>query len=493
MSQATELSPSTAPLDPPALVSRLRATFASGRTRPLAWRKQQLGALHDMLTAHEDELVDALHADLGRPRVEALMADIGHTRAELRYMRRHVERWARPRRIRKLPLAVGPSSAYVVPEPVGVALVIAPWNYPIALLVEPVAAALAAGNCVVAKPSELAPACSAALARLLPRYLDGDACAVVEGGVAESTALLDQRWDHIFFTGSTSVGRIVAAAAARHLTPTTLELGGKSPVYVHASADLDVAAARIAWGKFINAGQSCVAPDYVLADRSIRDELVERLVDQTRSFFGADPKDSPHFARIVTDHHVRRLARLLHGDSESGGPGESAGDGNGAGDGGAAGTVVTGGDVDRSSRFVPPTITVDPDPDAPIMQEEVFGPILPVLAVDGPEQAIDVVTSRPKPLALYVFGRSRRHVRAVVDGTSSGGVGINHTMLQFVPPQLPFGGVGDSGLGSYHGRAGFDTFSHHKSVLRAATHPHLRLTYPPYTRRTERLVKRLLG
>ena len=459
-----------APIDAPTLAKGLRATFESGRTRPLAWRQAQLAGLARLLDEADEELVAALQADLGRPRMEAYAADIGHAKAEVRYLAKHVAGWVRPRRA-KVPLTVAPARARVVPEPRGVALVIAPWNYPIQLLLEPLAAALAAGNCVLAKPSELAPACSAALARLLPRYVDPEAVVVVEGGVEETTALLAERWDHIFFTGSTAVGRIVAKAAAEHLTPTVLELGGKSPAYVHASADLEVAARRIAWGKLLNAGQTCIAPDYVLVDDGVKGALVDRLVHEVGEFYGSDPKASTSFGRIVDQRHVARLRGLLDQ---------------------GAGTIVTGGEVDAAARYVAPTITVDPRPDSPVMQEEIFGPVLPVLGVEGPSEAKAFIADRPHPLALYVFAGDDAVIDDVVSGTSSGGVCINQTLLHLLPPELPFGGVGDSGHGAYHGKAGFDAFSHHRSVLRKPVRPDLKLLYPPYRPLVERLVRRLV-
>jgi aldehyde dehydrogenase (NAD+) len=263
----------------------------------------------------------------------------------------------------------------------------------------------------------------------------------------------------------------VAEAAAKHLTPTTLELGGKSPAYVHASADLDVAARRIVWGKFFNAGQTCIAPDYVLADRSVRDALVDRLVASIGEFYGSDPKASASLGRIVNDRHVQRLAGLLDA---------------------GVGTVVTGGTVDRDTRYVAPTVAVDPPTEAPVMQEEIFGPILPVLAVDGPGEASAFIGTRPKPLAFYVFGEDDAAVTGTVDAVSAGGVCINQTLMHLIPPDLPFGGVGDSGMGAYHGRAGFDAFSHRKSVLKKATRPDLKLLYPPYKPLVEKLVKRIL-
>jgi len=459
-----------AQIDAAVLAKSLRATFDSGRSRPLAWRKEQIAGLRRMMEEGEEELLEALRVDLGRPKVEAFAADLGHTKQELRHLAKHVDGWVKPTRV-KVPLTVAPAKAWIVPEPLGVVLVIAPWNYPIQLLVEPVGAALAAGNCVLAKPSELAPACSAAMARLLPRYVDPEAVTVVEGGVDDTTALLAERWDHIFFTGSTAVGRVVAAAAAKHLTPTVLELGGKSPTYVHASADLDVAARRIAWGKFLNAGQTCIAPDYVLVDHQIKDVLVDKLASQIGEFYGSDPKASKSFGRIVNGRHLDRLQGLLDK---------------------GAGTVAAGGQVDATERFVAPTVTVEPSLDSPVMQEEIFGPILPVLGVEGPAEAKAFITARPKPLALYVFAQHDDVVDDIVSSTSSGGVCVNQTLMHLLPPDLPFGGVGDSGMGAYHGKTGFDVFSHHKSVLRKPTKPDLKLLYPPYKPLVEKLVRKIV-
>ena len=459
-----------AQIDAPTLNKQLRATFDSGRTRPLAWREAQLSGLRRMMEEAEDELVEALRSDLGRPTTEAFAADIGHTKQELRHYAKHVAGWVKPTKVR-LPVTVAPAKGWIVPEPLGVAMVIAPWNYPIQLLIEPLGAALAAGNCVLAKPSELAPACSAAMARLLPRYVDPDAVVVVEGGVDETTALLAERWDHIFFTGSTAVGRIVAEAAAKHLTPTVLELGGKSPTYVHRSADLDVAVRRIAWGKFLNAGQTCNAPAYVLVYRQGKDACVDKLGRQIGEFYGADPQASSSYGRIVNERHLARLQGLLDQ---------------------GAGTVATGGTVDAADRFVAPTVTVEPSPDSAVMQEEIFGPILPVLGVDGPDEAKSFIAARPKPLALYVFAQQDDVVDDLVESTTSGGVCVNQTLMHILPADLPFGGVGDSGMGAYHGKAGFDAFSHRKSVLRKPTRPDLRLLYPPYKPLVERLIRKVI-
>jgi aldehyde dehydrogenase (NAD+) len=450
-------------------VARARAAFERGVTRPVAWRERQLDGLLRLLEEGEQELVDALATDMGKPRLEGWSTDLGVTAAEIKVLRKNVDRWARPRRV-SLPLVALPGRGRIHPEPLGVVLVIAPWNYPVQLLLEPLAAALAAGNAVVAKPSELAPATSAALARLLRRHLDPDGVQVVEGGPDAASALLEERFDHIFFTGSTRIGRVVMEAAAKHLTPVTLELGGKTPTVVHRSANLDVAGRRIAWGKFLNAGQTCIAPDYVLVDRTVQDELVESIRTAVRQFYGDDPQASPDYARIVNDGHFRRLTGLLAD----------------------AGTVAVGGASDEGERYLPPTVVLDPPADAAVMQEEIFGPVLPVVAVDSVEEAIESITAKPKPLALYVFADDEAVVDQVLDRTSSGGACVNHTLVHITPPDLPFGGVGDSGTGRYHGRSGFDTFSNLKSVLRKPTRPDPRLLYPPYTRTKEKVIRRVL-
>ncbi len=452
------------------LVETLRQTFRAGHTRPADWRRSQLDALLALLSENEDELVRAVQDDLGRPETEAYSADIGSAKAAISYLRKHFEAWMKPRRAR-LPLTALPGRGQILPEPLGVALVISPWNYPILLLLEPMAAAIAAGNCVVAKPSELAPATSAVLARLLPRYVDDTAITLVEGGVPETTALLEQRFDHIFFTGGTRVGQVVMEAAAKHLTPVTLELGGKSPVIVAADADLRTAARRIMWGKHINAAQTCVAPDYVLVEQPAKAALVEALVASIGEFLGPDPKSSPDFGRIINDNHLRRLTGYL--DSHGG-------------------KVVVGGQVDPAQRFLAPTIITDPDPASPLMQEEIFGPILPVIEVESTDEAIGFVNDRPKPLALYVFSGSSDTADRVLAETSSGGACVNHTVMQLLPPELPFGGVGPSGMGAYHGRTGFDAFTHHKSVLRKPVRPDPKFAYPPYTRLKQKLLRKVV-
>ncbi len=453
------------------LVARLRDSFEAGRTRPASWRRQQLEGLRALLREAEHELVEALRADLGKPATEAMMTDISFVRSEAGMALRELGRWMSPERV-PVPLVQRPARARIARQPLGVVLVIAPWNYPVNLLLAPVVGALAAGNCVVAKPSELAPATSAALARLLPRYLDQEAVAVVEGGPEETGALLAQRFDHIFYTGNARVARVVMEAAARHLTPVTLELGGKSPALVDAGADLEVAARRIAWGKLMNAGQTCVAPDYVLVHREARDRLVGALGRAIHRFYGKDPARSPDYARIVNDRHWVRLRHLLEATGAR---------------------VALGGEGDRPSRYLAPTVLTDVDPDDPVMEEEIFGPILPVLDVEDLAQAASFVASRPSPLALYVFSRSDAGVEQVLQRTSSGSVCINGTVLQLAVPGLPFGGVGESGTGAYHGRSSFETFSHRRSVLAKPVWPDPPLAYPPYTRLRSWILRRALS
>lgn len=470
----TTTTPSPAPtVDAAELVARLRRTFASGHTRPLAWRREQLTRLRALVTECEPELSAALAADLGKPAIEGFVTELAFTRSEIDTALAHVAQWASPRPAR-VPWKQKPGRARIVAEPLGVVLVIAPWNYPVQLVLAPMVAAIAAGNCVVAKPSEISAHTSATLARLLPQYLDQDAVAVVEGGVAETTALLEERWDHILYTGNGTVGRIVMAAAAKHLTPVTLELGGKSPVIIDRDADIDVAARRVAWGKYLNAGQTCIAPDYALVHADVEERFITGVVRSIREFYGDDPARSPDYARIVNGHHHRRLQQLL--------PGTDAG----------SGTLVVGGERDEHDWYFAPTVLRGVSPDAPIMQEEIFGPILPVIAVPDLQHAIDFVNERDKPLALYVFSADAGAVEQVVDHTSSGGVCVNHVMMHFMNEDIPFGGVGESGMGGYHGQTGFETFSHRKGVVARSVRPDPKLAYPPYSAFKRAILRRYL-
>lgn len=453
------------------IVDALRVSFNSGVMRDLDARRTQLRQLHRLLTEQEAPILAALAADLGKPPMEAYAAEIGVVLAEIDHALKHLNGWCSPRRV-KVALAFKPGSAEIMPDPLGVVLIISPWNYPMQLLLAPLVAALAAGNTVVLKPSEVAPATAAAMADLLPLYLDQRVVQVVTGGVTETTELLAEQFDYIFYTGSGSVGRVVMAAAAKHLTPVTLELGGKSPAIIAADADIHVAARRIAWGKFLNAGQTCVAPDYVLVDEAVEDAFTRALLQALSDFYGNDPQGSADYARIVNERHWDRLTGLL--------------------DAGGYEATVCGGHGDRAARYLPPTVLSGVKPDAAVMQTEIFGPILPIIAVSDVGEAIRFVNDRDKPLALYIFSKSDDVVDRVLTHTSAGGVLVNHTVLHVGVTELPFGGVGASGMGSYHGKAGFDTFSHSKSVLRKPTKPDPSILYPPYKGWKYKLVKRFM-
>ncbi len=458
-------------VDVAGIVEGVRATYKSGRTKPMEWRQEQLDGLLRMLEVEGGRFEEALALDLGKPAVEGFATDIGSVATEIAGIRKHAPKWAKPRKVR-LPLTSMPGRGSIVPEPLGVALVVAPWNYPINLLLLPVAAAIAAGNAVIAKPSEIAAATSSLLAELMPRYVDSEAIAVIEGDVAVATELLEQRFDHIFYTGSTDVGRIVYQAAARHLTPCTLELGGKSPVFVDDSANIEVTARRLAWGKWLNAGQTCVAPDYVLVTAKNRDALVDGMRQAFVEFAGgAGTKNNADFASIVTHRHAQRLSSMLddHG-----------------------GTVAFGGDVDIDNKYVEPTIILDPAVDSKIMQDEIFGPLLPVLTVESMAEAVQIVNEREKPLALYIFAEDGDAVDELIGQTTSGGTCVNQVIQHLLPPELPFGGVGESGTGRYHGVSGFDTFSNLRSVLKKPTKPDPKLLYPPYTGMKEKLIRRFI-
>ncbi|MHA3682838.1 aldehyde dehydrogenase family protein [Leucobacter sp. HY1908] len=452
------------------IVAGLRHGFDRGLTRPEAWRRAQLVRLRTLLVDRSDDFERALQQDLGKSATEAQLTEIGFLIAEIDHALGALKRWMRPRRV-PVPAALQPASAKVVPEPLGVALVIAPWNYPLMLALSPVLGAIAAGNAVVIKPSELAPATSALLAQLLPDALDRRAVAVVEGGVEETTALLHEKFDHIFYTGNGRVGRIVARAAAEHLTPVTLELGGKSPVFVDGTAHLPDVAKRIAWGKFMNAGQTCVAPDYVLGEPETLRQLVPHLERAIHDLYGSATAQNPDYGRIVNDAHFERLVGYL-----------------------ACGRVAVGGGHDPDQRHIEPTVLTGVDADSAVMRDEIFGPILPLVEVDSLDAAIAFVSGRDKPLAAYVFSDDAR-VRARWEReTSSGALGFGVPVLHLATPALPFGGVGESGTGAYHGERSFRVFSHEKAVLTKPLQPDtLAATImPPFTPLKQKLAKRWL-
>jgi aldehyde dehydrogenase (NAD+) len=453
----------------PDVVARLRASFESGRTRPLGYRQEQLAGLARFLEERETEIESAIHRDLGRPSVEIYASEIALIASEVALTRKKLRSWAKPQRV-LTSLVAQPGKSRIHHEPLGVVLIIGPWNYPLQLVLAPLVGAIAAGNCAIVKPSEIVPTTSALLAARLPEYLDPECVRIVQGGVEETTELLSQRFDYIFYTGNGTVGRIVMEAAAKNLTPVTLELGGKSPCLVDQQTDLDVAARRIVWGKFYNAGQTCVAPDYVLVHQAVEEALLSRIKETVHTFFGDDPRSSPDLGRIVNTRHHRRLMSLIPGSGE----------------------IVTGGDADEDSRYIAPTVLRDVPAGAPVMADEIFGPILPVIGVPDIEHAIAFVNDQPKPLALYLFSSDPLIQESVLERTSSGGVTINHVLLHLTVPSLPFGGVGASGMGAYHGRSTFETFSHRKSVLSKPTWLDPSFFYPPYTAFTKKLIRKLV-
>lgn len=452
----------------PAQVAAVRKVYASGRTRPVAWRKAQLKALMRMLSEREQEFAAALQADLGKNALEAYLTEISITRAEAAHALKHLADWTRTTRV-PVPLGLQPASAKVEPQPLGVVLIIAPWNYPVQLLLAPLIGALAAGNAAVLKPSELAPATSAAIARILPEYLDPEAVVVIEGAQEVSQALLAERFDHIFYTGGERVGKIVMRAAAEHLTPVTLELGGKSPAVV-LDGNLTSIARRLAYGKLINAGQTCVAPDYVLVTEEAAPKLLRALAKVTREFVGKDPSRSANYGRIVNAGHFDRLTGYL-----------------------ADVTVVSGGRSSREDLYIEPTVLADVPLDAPVMQEEIFGPILPVVTVRDLDQAMEIINARPVPLASYLFTSSASQQRRFEQGVRAGSVNHNAAIVQLAVPELPFGGAGASGMGAYHGKHSFDTFSQARPVFSKGTLlDTLRVAYPPYNGFKGRILRRLL-
>lgn len=442
-----------------ALLEKQREFYHSGRTRPLEFRVKALHDLKNAVHAKEDEILEALRSDLRKPGSEAYLSEVGFLYEEIDFTLKHLRSWAKPKRVTTaLFHAVGTS--WIYSEPLGVALIIGPWNYPFQLVLSPLVGAIAAGNCAVLKPSELAPKTSTVIAELIKGTFDPEFLTVVEGAVETSTALLAEKFDHIFFTGGTQVGKVVMAAAAKHLTPVTLELGGKSPCIVDREGDLDGAARRLTWGKFLNAGQTCVAPDYVLVPRELRVELIERVQSYLSRFFGPDPFTSIDYARIVSERHFHRLLGLLAPDK-----------------------IALGGRSDSSQLYLAPTVMADVSPDDKVMADEIFGPILPVLDYDTIDEAIAFVNARPKPLALYLFSSNAQTQRKVLEQTSFGGGCVNDTLVHLSNPRLPFGGVGESGMGAYHGKHSFDTFSHRKSVVRRSFLIDPMVRYPPYKNR----------
>jgi aldehyde dehydrogenase (NAD+) len=449
------------------IIESQREFFRAGVTRDPSFRIEQLNSLSKVIYDNRRQILKALRGDLGKPVFEAYTAEISQTLHNCSFTAKRLRSWMRPRRT-KTPRYLFPASSHVYPEPFGVALIISPWNYPLELAISPLIGAIAAGNCAVVKPSEITPMTSSVVARIIGEAFEPSFVSAVEGGTEVAQALIAQEFDHIFYTGGGAVGRLVMEAAAEHLTPVTLELGGKSPCIVEPDVNLEHTARRIAWGKYFNAGQTCIAPDYLLVNEALKQELLEAVIRCINSFYGEDPEMSPDYARIVSDKHFQRVVNLM-----------------------GAGNVIHGGKSDAGSRYIAPTVIDGISEEDPIMQEEIFGPLLPVLEYRELNQAIEFVNSRPKPLSLYFFSRDRRKQERILAETSAGGCCINDTMVHYSNSFLPFGGVGDSGMGKYHGRWSFDTFSNEKAVIRRVFPLDIYLRYPPYGR-SQKLVQRFI-
>lgn len=445
----------------------MKAYFESGATLDVAKRKATLRKLKATLKEWEPRLMEAIMLDLGKSRFEAYETEIGIVQAEISHTLKHLSRWAKAKRV-STPLAHFPSSSRILKQPKGLVLVMSPWNYPIQLALVPLAAAISAGCCVLLKPSRYSVNVSRVLCEMFDSSFDSRLIKVVEGGHQANSELLELRWDHIFFTGSPNVGKVVMEAASRHLTPVTLELGGKSPVIIDGSMDMALAARRLAWGKFLNAGQTCVAPDYLLIDERCKEEFKKEFEKATRKMYPG-LLESPDLGRIINEKHFNRLKGLLEGQR-----------------------VVFGGQCDDKLMRIAPTLLEDTDPDSPIMQEEIFGPILPMLTYRSFDEALSFIRGREKPLALYIFSKDRRHISAVQQTLTYGGGCVNDTVVHLSNPSMPFGGVGSSGMGSYHAKQGFDTFTHEKSVLRKALWLDIPVRYAPYDDRLTRLLRLLL-
>ena len=447
------------------MVKKQRTYFAEGRTLKVEQRIEALNRLEQGILNCEQDLYAALKKDLGKSRAESYMCEVGLTLSELRFVRNHVRKWSREKRV-LTPLAQFHAKSFTVQEPYGVVLVMSPWNYPVLLTLEPLIGALAAGNCCVLKPSAYSPATSAVMKRMIAETFPEEYVTVVEGGREENQNLLSQKFDYIFFTGGVQVGKLVMEKAAANLTPVTLELGGKSPCIIDRSANLKLAARRLAFGKYLNCGQTCVAPDYVLVHEAVKEEFLTLLKAEIRSMYGEEPLKNPDYGKMINRKHFDRVLGLMNQEK-----------------------LILGGESDAASLQIAPAVMDQVTEEDAVMQEEIFGPLLPILTVGSMEEAIAFVNRRPKPLALYLFTENREVEKNVLEYTSFGGGCINDTIIHLATSRMGFGGVGNSGMGSYHGKKSFETFSHEKSIVKKYTWIDLPMRYQPYTGWKEKLVR----
>ena len=450
------------------LVEKQRAYFAEGKTLPIEGRIRALNRLEQAIKNREEELCRALKADLGKSRIESYMCEVGLTLSELGYVKRHLRSWSRDKRVRT-PLAQFHARSFTVQEPYGVVLVMSPWNYPVLLTLEPLIGALAAGNCCVVKPSAYSPETSAVMASILREIFPEEYVAVVEGGRQENQGLLAQRFDYIFFTGGVNVGKLVMEKASAHLTPVTLELGGKSPCVIDESANLKLAARRLAFGKYLNCGQTCVAPDYVLVHEKVKERFLEYVKEEITHMYGRKPLENPDYGKIINRKHFDRLLGLI---DES--------------------KLVFGGESSEETLQIAPSVLDRVTPEDAVMQEELFGPLLPLLTVRSMDEALAFVNARPKPLAFYIFTQNKSVEQMFLRRASFGGGCVNDTIIHLATSAMGFGGVGNSGMGSYHGKKSFETFSHEKSIVKKYTWLDLPMRYQPYTKQKDKMIRTFL-
>ena len=435
------------------LLKRQRDFFQSGKTKDVSYRIEALTTLGNMVRSNETELMAALKKDLNKSDFDSYISEMGILLEEIRFTLKHIKDWTQPRRVKTAFTQMG-SKGYIYSEPYGVALIISPWNYPLQLAIAPLIGAIAAGNCAILKPSELTPETSKLIAELISKTFPAEYISVVQGNAETTQSLLKEKFDYIFFTGSPAVGKVIMEAAAKHLTPVTLELGGKSPCIVHHDANIKLAAKRIAWGKFINAGQTCVAPDYLYVHRDVKDEFIRMFIESIKDLYEEIVKNG-EFTRIVSEKHFNRVTGLL-----------------------SNGEILHGGNFSIDTLTIEPTVLGGVTWDDPVMQEEIFGPILPILEYDDVQTMIGKINEHPKPLALYIFSESNEFQATILNSISFGGGCVNDTVMHLSSPYLPFGGVGESGIGAYHGRGSFDVFSHQKSILKQTTTFDLPFRYP---------------
>lgn len=452
-------------------IHKQRDFFQTGKTKEIDFRIQQLKTLKQAIIDNEAAIFNALNADLRKPLEESFTGEIVLVVKEIEYAIKNIQSWSQPKKA-QIPWQFFPASAKIYPEPLGVVLIIGAWNYPFQLVIAPLIGAIAAGNCAIVKASEITFHTSNLIVKIFEKYFDKSYLTAIEGGAETSGQLLAAKFDRIFFTGSNAVGKIVMEAAAKHLTPVTLELGGKSPCIVDNDINIKVAARRITWGKFFNAGQTCLAPDYLLVDKKIKDNLLDEIKRCIQEFYGENPAKTPDYARIINQKQFDRLVNYLKDLKD--------------------GKIIIGGETVSDERYIAPTVIDSVSWEDEVMQEEIFGPILPIIEFTEYKEAINIINSQPKPLALYLFSQNKNLQKQILQQTSFGGGCINHTLIHYTTPSLPFGGVGNSGIGSYHGKAGFDTFSHYKSVVTKPFLLDVKLLYPPYKNKLS-LLRRIFG